>query len=77
MFILVDESIPSSAVEIDSLCEIIWAHLYTQKAVDVILGSFHTPPHPPETIWNDLNQCLSQIRHKFPNVVVVTSIALG
>ena len=48
MFILVDESMPSSAVEIDSPCEIIWAHLHAQKAMDVFLGSFYTPPHPTE-----------------------------
>ena len=35
------------------------------------MGSFYTPPHSPETIWNDLSQCLSQIRHKFANAVLL------
>ena len=30
MFILVDESIPLSVIEVDSPCEIIWVHLYVQ-----------------------------------------------
>ena len=59
VFILEDESIPSSIIEVDSLCEIIWVHLHVQKTMDMILGSFYTPPHSPETIWNDLSQCLS------------------
>ena len=71
VFILVDESIPSSIIEIDSPCEIIWVHLHMQKTMDMILGSFYTPPHSPKTIWNDLSQCLSQIRHKFDNAVIL------
>ena len=38
VFILVDESIPSSVIEVDSLCEIIWVHLHVQKTMDMILG---------------------------------------
>ena len=71
VFILVDESIPSSVIEVDSPCEIIWVHLHVLKTTDVILGSFYTPPHSPETIWNDLSQCLFQIRHKFANAVLL------
>ena len=50
VFILVDESIPSSIIEIDSPCKIIWVHLHMQKTMDMILGSFYTPPRSPETI---------------------------
>ena len=71
MFILVDESIPSSVIEVDSPCKIIWVHLHVQKTMDMTLGSFYTPPHSPETIWNDLSQCLSQLRHKFANAVLL------
>ena len=70
VFILVDESILSSVIEVDSPGEIIWVHLHMQKTMDVILGSFYTP-HSPETIWNDLSQCLSHIRHKFANAVLL------
>ena len=57
-FVLVEKSIPSSVVEIYSPCEIIWVCLYIQNTNDVILGSFYTPPHSPESIWDDLAQCL-------------------
>ena len=71
IFVLVEKSIPSSVIEIDSPCEIIWVRLYAQNTKDVILGSFYTPPHSPESIWDDLAQCLSQIRLKFPKATIL------
>ena len=71
VFVLVEKSIPSSVIEIDSPCEIIWVRLYVQNTKDVILGSFYTPLHSPESIWDDLAQCLSQIRLKFPKATIL------
>ena len=47
IFVLVEKSIPSSVIETDSPCEIIWVRLYVQNTNDVILD---TPPHSPVSI---------------------------
>ena len=44
VFILVEKSIQSSILEVDSSCEIIWVVLHLQGTHNIILGAFYTPP---------------------------------
>ena len=40
VFIMIEESIPSSQVMIDASCETIWVQLHTLTHPNIILGSF-------------------------------------
>ena len=65
VFILIEKSIPSSILEVDSSCEIIWVVLHLQGTHNIILGAFYTPPSSTPSVWEDLTNCLIQIRQKF------------
>ena len=43
VFILVDKSIPSSKLELEFACEVIWVTLHVQGPHNIILGAFYTP----------------------------------
>jgi len=58
VFILVDKSIPSSNLEIESSCEVIWVILHLQGPHNIILGTFYTPPNSTPSVWEDLSECL-------------------
>ena len=45
VLILVDESLPSSVIEVDFPCEIIWVHLHVQKTYTQTREHIHTRTH--------------------------------
>ena len=71
VFILVEKSIPSSILEIDSTCEVIWVLLHLQHSHDIILGAFYAPPNSPSSVWDELSESLTQVRQKFPTTMIV------
>ena len=37
----------------------------------MILGSFYCPPHSPVSVWDNLAQCVCQLRQKFPDILLL------
>ena len=70
VFFLVEKSIPSSILEIDSTCEVIWVLLHLQHSHDIILGAFYAPPNSL-SVWDELSESLTQVRQKFPTTMIV------
>ena len=68
VFILVDKSIPSSKLELEFACEVIWVTLHIQGPHNIILGAFYTPPNSTPTVWEE---CLIQIRQRFPTTMII------
>jgi len=68
---LVDKSIPSSKLELESSCEVIWVILHLQGPHNIILGAFYTPPNSTPSVWEDLSECLIQIRQKFSTTIII------
>ena len=66
-----EKSIPSSILEIDSTCEVIWVLLHLQHSHDIILGAFYAPPNSPSSVWDELSESLTQGRQKFPTTMIV------
>ena len=62
VFVLVDNSIPSNQVMMDSPCEAVWVQIHTHKHCSMILGSFYCPSHSPVLVWDYLAQCVCQLR---------------
>ena len=71
VFILVEESIPSSQVIVETPCEIVWVQLHTSTHRKVILGSFYNPPNSPANIWDELSLCVQQIQEQFPDAILL------
>jgi len=55
VFILVNSSIPSSQVVIDTPCEAVWIQMHNTQHSDIIVGSFYCPPHSPTSVWDKLS----------------------
>ena len=47
VFILVNNTIPSFQIEVDSPLELIWVYLHVNTQADIIFGCFYCPPHSP------------------------------
>ena len=71
VFVLVDKLIPSSKLEIESSCEVIWVILHLKGPHNIILGAFYTPPNSTPSVWEDLSECLIQIRQRFPTTMII------
>jgi len=55
-------------LEIESSGQVIWVILHLQGPHNIILGAFYTPPNSTLSLWEDLSECLIQIRQKFSTV---------
>ena len=66
-----EKSIPSSILEIDSTCEVIWVLLHLQHSHDIILGAFYAPPNSQSSVWDELSESLTQGRQKFPTTMII------
>ena len=62
---MVDKSIPSSKLELESSCEVIWVTIRVQGPHNIILGAFYTTLNSTPTVWEDLSECLIQISKDF------------
>ena len=69
VFILVEESIPSSQIPCDTLCELIWVQLHASNHQSIILGSFYRPPNSSSSVLDDLSDSVQQIQRQFPNAI--------
>ena len=61
VFILVEESIPSSQIPSSTPCELIWVQLHTSNRQSTILGSFYRPPNSSPSILDDLSDSVQQM----------------
>ena len=73
VFVLAEESIPSSQTPCDTPCELIWVQLHTSNHQNIILGTFYRSPNSPPSVLDDLSDSVQQIKRQFPNA----SILLG
>ena len=71
VFILLNNNIPSSQVMINSLCEAVWVQIHTGDHTSMILGSFYCPPQSLVSIWDDLVSLVGQLKHQFPDSVLL------
>ena len=71
VFVLVEESIPSSQIPSGTLCKLVWVQLHTSDHQSIILGSFYRPPNSPPSVPDDLPDSVQQIQRQFPNAIIL------
>ena len=76
VLVLVKNTLSSSLVDIESSIEIIWVYLYAGSGSDIIIGSFYRPPHPADSVLDDLLSSIFSIKQKFPRAQIILGVTL-
>ena len=71
VFVLVKSSIPSSQIDINSSIEIVWSYIHLNKNSDVIVGSVYCPPHSADTVLEDLQSYVVEIKRRYPSAQII------
>jgi len=70
-FILVNKSIPSSNLEIESSCVKLFGLFYTFKVLTTLSQGHGILPKSTPFVWEHLSECLIQRRQRFPAMMII------
>ena len=71
VFVLAKSSIPSSQIDINSPIETVWSYINLNKNSDIIVGSVYFPAHPADTVLDDLQSCVVEVKQRYPGAQII------